>query len=324
MTRSHIVRCGLLGILIFFFVGYLPGLGSRPLIRPDEFRYAEIPREMRLSGDWTTPRFCGVRYFEKPALGYQFNAASFSLFGENAFALRWPSALAVLLTALFGWYFLNRTTRDPWLGTLAAGLYLGFGLVFGVGTFAVFDSQLTAALTICSGSFFLAWQERRRSRKFAFLALAGVAAGAGFLLKGGLALVIPSIIAVPFLLWQKEYRQIFSYPWIPLVFALATALPWSLAIASAEPDFWRYFIIEEHWNRFTGSTYDRGPEPFWYFLPVLLGGVLPTGLLALTVRLNKPAGLPREPLLRFLLCAAVIPFVFFSASSCKLGTYILP
>lgn len=324
MIFARIRRYGLAALLLFFLISYFPGLGSRSMLRPDEFRYAEIAREMQVTGDWTTPRFGGVRYFEKPAMGHQLNAASFTLFGENAFALRLPSALAVLLTALFLWYFLNRITRDPWLGTLAAGLYLGFGLVFGVGTFAVLDSQLTAALTIVSGCFFLAWQERKRSRKFGYLALAGIAAGAAFLLKGGLALVVPSIIAAPFLLWQKEYRQIFRYPWIPLVFALATALPWSLAIAAAEPDFWRYFLVEEHWHRFTGSTYDRDPEPFWYFIPVLLGGVLPTGLLALTVRLEKPATLLREPLVRFLLCAAVIPFLFFSVSSCKLGTYILP
>ncbi len=49
---------------------YLPGLGRPALWEPDEGRYAEIAREMYLSGDYVTPRDDFVRYFEKPPLVY--------------------------------------------------------------------------------------------------------------------------------------------------------------------------------------------------------------------------------------------------------------
>ena len=75
-------------------------LGARLFIIPDETRYAEIPREMLVSGDWMSPRLAGVRYFEKPVLGYWMNAASMGLFGDNRFAARLPSVLSVGLTAL--------------------------------------------------------------------------------------------------------------------------------------------------------------------------------------------------------------------------------
>ena len=91
---------GILWILAAFYIlAYLTPLACRPMLRPDEYRYAEIPREMLETGDWVTPKMLGMRYFEKPAPGYQLTAVSFSLFGENVFALRLPSALASLLTA---------------------------------------------------------------------------------------------------------------------------------------------------------------------------------------------------------------------------------
>ena len=64
-------------LILFYLATYILPLGSRQMIRPDEFRYAEIPREMLASGNWITPKLVDVRYFEKPALGYQLTALSF-------------------------------------------------------------------------------------------------------------------------------------------------------------------------------------------------------------------------------------------------------
>ena len=80
-------------LLALFAVAYLAPLGMRPLFQPDEFRYAEIPREMLAGGDWIVPRLDGMRYFEKPVLGYWLTAASMAVFGENPFAARLPVAL---------------------------------------------------------------------------------------------------------------------------------------------------------------------------------------------------------------------------------------
>ena len=92
-------QAALLIICLFLLIYVLP-LGSRPMVVPDESRYSEIPREMVASGDWVVPRLNGLRYFEKPVLGYWLVAASIKLFGENAFATRLPSALAAGLSAL--------------------------------------------------------------------------------------------------------------------------------------------------------------------------------------------------------------------------------
>ena len=81
-------------LILGFLLIYILPLGFRPLVIPDESRYAEIPREMIATGDWTVPRLNGLRYFEKPVLGYWLNAMSIQSFGENAFAARFPSAMA--------------------------------------------------------------------------------------------------------------------------------------------------------------------------------------------------------------------------------------
>ena len=67
---------------------YVAPLAYRPLISPDETRYAEIPREMIEHADWVVPRLNGLRYFEKPPMGYWANAFSLMVFGENNFGVR--------------------------------------------------------------------------------------------------------------------------------------------------------------------------------------------------------------------------------------------
>ena len=108
LTPHRLLMLALWG---FYLGAYLLPLGCREMFRPDEFRYAEVPREMLRSGDWVSPRLVGFRYFEKPALGYQLVAASFRLFGENAFALRLPFALATGLTALMLYALVRRWDR---------------------------------------------------------------------------------------------------------------------------------------------------------------------------------------------------------------------
>src|SRR6266513_192883 len=90
-------RNRLLALLAAFSLAWFCNLGYRQLVKPDEGRYAEIPREMVASGDWLTPRLNGYKYFEKPALQYWATAVSFSVFGQNEWAARlWPGMAGLL------------------------------------------------------------------------------------------------------------------------------------------------------------------------------------------------------------------------------------
>src|ERR1700674_2804554 len=97
LTRRRVV------LLLVFTVIWFSNLEYRRLVHPDEGRYAEIPREMPVSGDWVTPRLNAIKYFEKPALGYWATAVAFEVFGQHAWTVRlWP-ALSGMLGLMLTW-----------------------------------------------------------------------------------------------------------------------------------------------------------------------------------------------------------------------------
>ena len=209
---------------IFFIVAYLLPLGGRLMTRPDEFRYAEIPREMLVTGNFAVPALNGLAYYEKPALGYWLTAASMALLGQNRFAVRFPSALFTLLTA--GTVFLlGARGRDRRTGTLACALFLSSGLVFAVGTSAVLDPPFAFFVTAGTAAGYFYHTERDRRKKILYLFLAGLFVGCGIMIKGLLSPLLAGVAVAAFLLLKKEYRQLAAAV-LPVLAGMAvSALP---------------------------------------------------------------------------------------------------
>ncbi len=307
-----------------FLALYIALLGVRPLMIPDEARYAEISREMLESGDWAVPRLNGLRYFEKPPLGYWLNAGSIWLFGENAFAIRLPSAVAVGLTALLLFVWARRFTDDDVTPLLAATVFLLSFEVLAVGTFCVLDSLLSLFMTAAIVTCHFAYGEKTTRRRIVLLVLAGLACALAFLTKGFLGFVIPAMVIVPFMIWEGRLKAFLRMAWLPPVAAVLVALPWAILIHRREPDFWHYFFWVEHVNRFISPVEGQHPEPFWFYVPILLGGAMPwTPLLGPVVQGLRHTNW-KNSTIRLAICWLAMPFLFFSASSGKLGTYILP
>ena len=315
-------------LLIFMGALYLLPICFRPLMAPDEFRYAEIPREMLETGDFITPRLLSCRYFEKPPMGYWLTASSFRIFGLNVFALRIVPVLGALLSAaLLGWWCLRRKLPRE-AAVDVAFLYLACGMVWIVGTFATLDSLFCMWITATLVFFSVAMESDVPREKWGCLAAAGVALGCGFLTKGFLAYALPGLAVAGYLIWQKRWKDIITLPWLPLGVSLLVIAPWAAAIHRAEPDFWNYFVIHEHFRRFTDSAEGQHEAPFWLLLPFLAGGIFPAFFpvvtSAFTTRKEAWKKLWTGPDMRFALCALLLPLIFLSCSDGKLPTYVLP
>ncbi len=328
---------GLAVLILILGTIFLAPLNWRELFTPDETRYAEIAREMIVRNDWITPYLNGIKYFEKPIFGYWCIAASMKTFGENAFAVRLPSALALLLSALCVFLLAKKFRKgDPKLPWLASGLFLVCPYVFGLGGIAVLDGMFACFLTLGMTLFYFAldagpWTKRGLVFQFT----CGLAFGIAFLTKGFLAFALPGAAFFFYFLipedlalykskswWLGRLKLLFTLPWIPLAGVLIAALPWSIAVHLKEPHYWNYFFWEEHIQRFTEEK--QHPNPPWYFIPVFAAALGFLWVFVFGAVRGYSMKLLREPLVRYALCWTVFMFLFLSMSTGKLPTYILP
>jgi 4-amino-4-deoxy-L-arabinose transferase len=307
-----------------FILLYIAPLGVRPMIIPDEFRYAEISREMLNTGDWVVPHLDGLRYFEKPVLGYWLNAAGIAMFGENAFATRFFSAMAAGISAVILFFLARKYAGGYRMGIFVVVVFLTCAEVFSISTVNVLDSMFSMFLTAAMALFFFAYMEDVPRKRVCLLVLSGISCGLAFLTKGFLAFAVPAVAVIPFLIWQRRAKDMFRILWIPFVTAVLVALPWCLMIYAREKDFWHYFFWTEHIHRLVSGNGGQHPQPFWFFIPCILGGAFPwTALLPAAISGLKGTRF-KDPLFRYAICWLLLPFLLLSASRGKLMTYILP
>ncbi|MCP1518422.1 4-amino-4-deoxy-L-arabinose transferase [Pseudomonas migulae] len=309
-------------LLGLFLLGYLLPMGTHGLWIPDETRYAQISQDMLLSGNWISPHFMSLRYFEKPVAGYWMIALGQALFGDNLFGVRIASAISTGLSVMLCYLIARRLWNEPRKSFACALLYMSFTVVAGQAGYANLDPQFTFWVNLSLVALWFALDSATRAQRLMAWATLGLACGMGFLTKGFLAWLLPVLIALPWMLWQKRWRELFIYGPLAIAVAIAVSLPWALAVHAQEPDYWRFFFWHEHIRRFASEDAQHD-APWWFYLPLLVAFSLPWVVL-LPSALRQAWQTRRQANIAFLLLWLLMPLLFFSLSNGKLPTYIMP
>lgn len=326
-VQSASVRRSTIPVVLLAALSFFTGLGRGAITDTDEGFYAESAREMVESGDWLTPHFNYEPRFQKPALYYWLTAAIYVVSGPTEFGARLWSGLAgvglVLITAAVGRRWLDEST-----GLVAGAITATSFGYFALARMALPDLPLAFFITLAIWAAFVAALERERHPR-RWLMLAATAAALGFLMKGPLAIIIPALVVLPILLIERRSFNIkFGDLLLAAVVFLGVAAPWYVAMWLRHGSaYLEGFFVGDNFERFATARFND-PRPWWFYLPVLAGGLLPWTPLALVwlkpvkdfVTRRRDVGTIE---LRLLLWVA-LPLIFFTLSVGKQPRYVLP
>lgn len=316
-------------LLITLAIGVLFGatVGQYPVAAPDGARYAEIPREMVATGDYITPHLNGVKYFEKPPLFYWLQAASIKILGVNEFAVSIVNALMALFLAL-AIYFTGRKLYGRLAGIIASFIFATSSLVFILTRVITLDVTLTFFLTAALCSFLLANQLPLCIKRSWYLYLMYIFAACAVMTKGLIGVGLLGLIIIIWLTMFKEWRNLKTYHLISggIIF-LMLVLPWHILIQIKNPEFFRFYFIEQHFLRYFTDYASRSQK--WWFLPVvLLAGLYPWMVFLPQMLIhNLPKHFKewqKSKTTIFLFIWIIAIYVFYTFSNSKLIPYILP
>lgn len=302
-------------------------------------RYYEAAREMVELGDWTVPHLGYAPYMEKPPLVYWLGAAA-RLLGDHPLLTNLPSLLATLVS-IFATYLWGCWWRGPGLGLGAAALLLGASFTQAMAGVLTTDPLLAACLAVA----WVLWWRWDHAGRGSFTPLAGfyLAVAIGWLAKGPIALALPAAAIGLYALlgggWSAVLRTLVQMrPWWGVATILLINLPWTLALWARDPRLVEFFYLRINLDAFVAGNYNH-PAPWHFYLPVLAACLTPFTIVAFPllvqtmgqvlarVRFQRYAwtATPAPDATRlFLACVVLGCFLLLSASSAKLGTYLMP
>ncbi len=319
--------------VLLVFVWFAASAGWRPLLSPDEGRYAGVMYEMLRSGHWAVPQLDGLPFFHKPPLFYWIGAAAMALLGPSDWAARLPSVLGATLSVVALYVFVRR-----WVGirsALLSGVVLATLPFFYVGAqYANLDMLVAGCITatVLLAVHAVLLRERLAPHRGA-LAGAFAAAALGVLAKGLIGLVLPGAVFVLWCLATRRFRTLLMLAWPPgWLLLLGIAAPWFLLMQARYPAFLDYFFVTQHFRRFADAGFNN-EHPVWFYVPVLALFMLPW--LAWWLygawrdrRRARRHGLRssgrRSDIDRLLWIWWIVVVVFFSLPRSKLVGYVLP
>jgi len=299
-----------------------------PLLDKTEARYGEIARLMKETGQWIVLQIdYDVVFWAKPPLSTWLSAGSMQVFGVNEFAARLPA----FLLCLFIIYLLIRFLKSDALSKYVPAFILlttpEFLLHAGV---VSTDVSLLLAIVITMLAYWKTVNSEKRTI-WAYLFFVGI--GLGLLAKGPLVVILTG---PPIFIWclldRKRFKPTFlKLPWlIGLPITAIVAVPWYYFAEMESPGFVDYFIVGEHFKRFTESGWSGDKYGFaksqplgmiWVFL---FAFAFPWIQIMAVQAWKRRKTIWKDPYVSFLLLWLLWTPIFFTISRNVIHTYILP
>lgn len=292
-----------------------------PLMEDDEGLHAAIAAEMVEGGDWVVPRLMGQPFLDKPILYFWLQAASIAALGASEFAVRLPGTLTALAgAAATGWLARVLFGATPALGPWAALVYATMLLPYAVSLAPLHDLVMVPLVALALGAFWKVHHAASTAVAVRWTLVAGVALGLSMLGKGLTGVGLIGVGMAAWMAWTRTWSvRLVAAGAAALAIGMAIAWPWYSAMEAASPGYLQYFIVERHVGGVAGEEQRHAGRPFWYYLPVLVGGTWPW--IAAAARRRPGRADLAERLVWSWLVADVL---LLSVAGSKLATYLLP
>ncbi|MBN2317825.1 MAG: glycosyltransferase family 39 protein [Acidobacteria bacterium] len=311
-------------ILVSVSLPYCIRIGSSSIWNASEAFYAETSREMMVSEDYLAPYFNFEPRTQKPPLTYWAILASYKLFGVNEFSVRLPGCIAAISIILFS-YAIALSLFNPRVALIAAVVTATTARVLILARRLPIDTLLMFFLM---GTFFFlirAIQTKNRG----YWALSYLFAGAGFLTKGPVAVLVPAGVYLAWSLWNRKFNISEIRPILGLSILAAVVLPWYILIYREYG--WTYigtFFLKDNLGRYLSDSFGPARGPLYYF-SVFVSDFFPWSFPAAAALFllwrNRRQWLPFKSLsfgLPLIWCLLI--FLMFSVSKNKQEYYIAP
>tara|TARA_R100000935_G_C2835409_1_gene167808 strand:+ start:1060 stop:2715 length:1656 start_codon:yes stop_codon:yes gene_type:complete len=303
------------------FITLIIGLGSYGLAESSEARYAEISREMFLLGDYLNPQLLGIFHFHKPPLTYYITTLGYSIFGINEFGARFFLQIAVAIQLLLVYGLANLLFRKKRIAFISGVIYFSMPIVLISSRNLTTDAFLTTFIMVA----LYCWQYYANKGKLLFLYLFYLFLGLAILTKGPVAILFVLVYIITYKIIFKVSFKINIHHIIGFVVCLMIGASWFVLVMIENQKLWNYFIEKQIAGRMTGGSFGERSKPFWYFIPILIGLILPWLIGSVPNFIRKFIHIYKSKNESLILLVSSILLVFlFSSFSTKLILYILP
>ena len=307
--------------LLFLFVILNIGQGSWGLTESSEARYAEIGREMVISGDYLHPQLLGISHYHKPPVTYYLTALGYKIFGVNEFGARFFLSVALIIQLLLVFKIALLLFKEEKIALWSAVIYLSFPVVLIATRNLTTDAYLT---TFIIAAIFL-WLKRKNNGSLIYLYGFYAALGLAFLTKGPVVVLPVVTFITVYKIVNKERLRVTIHSVLGVILMLAISASWFVAVVVDHPNLWDYFITEQIVNRSLNAQSFHRDKPFWYYLlfAPLVG--LPWFGFIITDFIKNRKQIKNTNRQAFILAITVaVLLLVFSLFSSKLILYILP